>query len=207
MGYVRMIRSGSMLYTSNSIQFVPDLNSIETNKFEEMVTADNLSPDTVSAAKNLDSVVNTLYQNFSSGADYFKSLVSVFAPEYRSPAHAHLKNFYLIIPALTLTYIEGISGDKERFMKKGREEGSFTNDGFAIGVAYILKLLDQNKEFDSLNWFKSTVSFYKQEIETKKRDKEHVKISQLTKSKLTNELDEFQNLRFSFSSARIFFHD
>jgi WASH complex subunit 7 len=47
-------------------------------------------------------------------------------------------------------------------MKKGREEGSFTNDGFAIGVAYILKLLDQNKDFDSLNWFKSTVSFYKQ---------------------------------------------
>jgi hypothetical protein len=51
MGYVRMIRSGAMLYTSNSIQFVPDLNNIETNKFEEMTTADNLSPDTIASAK------------------------------------------------------------------------------------------------------------------------------------------------------------
>jgi WASH complex subunit 7 len=59
-------------------------------------------------------VINTLHQNFSSGADYFKSLVNVFAPEYRSAANAHLKNFYLIVPALTLTHIESISGDKER---------------------------------------------------------------------------------------------
>lgn len=66
-------------------------------------------------------------------------------------------------------------------MKKGREEGSFTNDGFAIGVAYILKLLDQNKEFDSLNWFKSTSAFYKSEMEAKPRDKDNVKISKLTK--------------------------
>jgi len=35
-GYVRMIRSGGLLYTSNAIRFVPDLNNINT--FNDMVT-------------------------------------------------------------------------------------------------------------------------------------------------------------------------
>lgn len=49
MGYVRMIRSGAMLYTSNAIQFVPDLSAIE--KFEDKVVADGLSAETVAAAQ------------------------------------------------------------------------------------------------------------------------------------------------------------
>jgi hypothetical protein len=49
MGYVRMIRSGSMLYTSNAIQFVPDVSAIE--KFEDKVVADGLSAESVAAAQ------------------------------------------------------------------------------------------------------------------------------------------------------------
>lgn len=86
-------------------------------------------------------------------------------------------------------------------MKKGREEGSFTNDGFAIGVAYILKLLDQNKDFDSLNWFKSTSAYYKNEMEAKPRDKDDVKISKLTK--VFNSF--FFLLSFSFIFYSLFF--
>jgi len=208
LGYVRMIRSGGMLYTSNAIQFVPDLSDIQ--RFSDMAQADNLSGDTVAAAENLDSVVNNLSQNFSEGADYFKMLINVFATQYRSPENAHLKNFYLIVPALTLSFVESIGTSKERYNKKGKEEGGFTDDGFAIGVAYLLKLLDQNREFDSLNWFKSAVKYYKDELQAKgnttARDA-NVKIQQLTKNKLAGELNEFQLLRFSFSSARIFFHD
>ena len=87
---------------------------------------------------NLDAVVDTLNQNFSEGSDYFKMLVNVFASEYRSLENAHLKNFYMILPALTLKYIEQIAIDKEKFAKKGREEGSFTEDGFALGMTFLV---------------------------------------------------------------------
>jgi len=205
MGYVRIIRSGGLLYTSDAIQFVPDLNNIE--KFKEHVEKEKLTQNTVSAAQNLDAVVDTLNQNFSEGSDYFKMLVNVFAGEYKSEANAHLKNFYVILPALTLKYIEQIAIDKEKYAKKGREEGTFTEDGFPLGVAYILKLLDQNKDFDSLNWWKSVTEFYQQELQAKTRDKENVKISQLTKNKLAGDLREFELLKFSFFSARVLFHN
>lgn len=107
-------------------------------------------------------MINNLYHNFSEGADYFKMLVNVFAGEYRSAENVHLKNFYLIVPALTLCFIESMGGDKERYSKKNHEEGIWTDDGFAIGIAYLLKLLDQNHDFDSLNWFQSAVEFYNQ---------------------------------------------
>jgi len=134
-------------------------------------------------------------------------LVNVFAGEYRSPENDHLQNFYLILPALTFKHIEQSGIDKEKFAKKGREEGTFTDDGFALGIAYILKLLNQNRDFDALNWFKSVTEFYQQELQAKTRDKENVKISQLTKNKLAGDLREFELLKFAFCSARILFHD
>eukprot|EP01126_Amoeba_proteus_P057916 TRINITY_DN7419_c0_g1_i7.p1 TRINITY_DN7419_c0_g1~~TRINITY_DN7419_c0_g1_i7.p1 ORF type:complete len:206 (-),score=44.42 TRINITY_DN7419_c0_g1_i7:112-729(-) len=205
MGYVRMIRSGAMLQTSNAIQFVPDLGAIL--KFEDMASESGLGEETITAAHNLDMVISNLYHNFSEGTDYFKMLVNVFAAEYRGANNIHLKNFHLIVPALTLSFVESISADKERFNKKHHEEGIWTDDGFAIGIAYVLKLLDQNDDFNSLNWFRSAVDFYQTELEAKQRDQQNVKISQLTKAKLQNELQQFQLLRFSLTSARIFFND
>jgi len=205
MGYVRMIRSGGLLYTSNAIQFVPDLNEIE--KFEELAKKSNLPQHTILSGHNLDAVVDTLAQNFSEGSEYFKMLVNVFATEYRRPENAHLENFYLIVPALTLEYIQQIGIDKEKFNKRGREQGIFTDDGFALGVAYVLTLLNQNKAFDSLLWFQSATDFLNSELEAKTRDKDNIKITQLTKTKIIGDLDEFKLLRWSFGSARILFRD
>ncbi|PFX13788.1 WASH complex subunit 7 [Stylophora pistillata] len=52
---------------------------------------------------------------------------------------------------------------KEKLTKKNKIGASFTDDGFVMGVAYILKLLDQYKEFDSLHWFQSVQDKYEKE--------------------------------------------
>eukprot|EP01111_Echinosteliopsis_oligospora_P016308 TRINITY_DN6722_c0_g1_i1.p1 TRINITY_DN6722_c0_g1~~TRINITY_DN6722_c0_g1_i1.p1 ORF type:complete len:602 (+),score=102.79 TRINITY_DN6722_c0_g1_i1:173-1807(+) len=211
MGYIRLVRSGGRNYVANAIKFVPDLQDI--HKFEELVTKENLPAETVTAAKNLDLAVDTLSKNFAEGTEYFKMLVSVFAGEFRNPQNQHLRNFYMIVPPLTLNFIEHILLSKDRLFKKTKNLGSealvFTDDGFAIGVAYILKLLDQNKDFDSLHWFESVTKRYEQEeretIEkNRNKSKDDQQTVQLTLKKLRNQLMEFELLKYSFSGARIF---
>lgn len=63
-------------------------------------------------------------------------LLNVFKAEYNSalPENAHLGNFYLAVPAVTLSFVEHMCSAKERYAKKRAEEGIFTDDGFAIGT-------------------------------------------------------------------------
>lgn len=219
MGYIRLVRSGGLQYISNAIKFLPDLQNI--TKFEELVKHEGLAPSTTTAARNLDGTVENLVKNFSEGTDYFKVLVNAFAGEFRNEENVHLKNFYIIIPPLTLNYITHmqIAKDKKQFKGKRNKEAVtfFTDDGFAIGIAYILKLLDQNMDFDSLHWFDSVTTQFrasdrqlKQKVKASKGGKKQADDQQtalLTLKKNQAFMKEFQLLRYSFQSARIFFRD
>ena len=53
-----------------------------------------------SSSSVLDSVLGDLTSNSAEGTEYFKMLVAVFAPEFRSAKNMHLRNFYMIVPPL-----------------------------------------------------------------------------------------------------------
>uniref|UniRef100_A0A8C3LGH8 WASH complex subunit 4 n=1 Tax=Chrysolophus pictus TaxID=9089 RepID=A0A8C3LGH8_CHRPC len=212
MGYVRMIRSGGLHCCSSAIRFVPDLEDIVN--FEELVKEEGLSEETQKAARQLDSVLSDLTRNFAEGTEYFKMLVDVFAPEFRSPKNMHLRNFYIIVPPLTLNFVEHSISCKEKLNKKNKSGAAFTDDGFAMGVAYILKLLDQYQEFDSLHWFQSVREKYvkeiravakQQNVQSINQDEKLLQTMNLTHKRLEVCLQEFELLYFSLSSARIFF--
>uniref|UniRef100_A0A8C5MSK7 WASH complex subunit 4 n=1 Tax=Leptobrachium leishanense TaxID=445787 RepID=A0A8C5MSK7_9ANUR len=212
MGYVRMIRSGGLHCCSNAIRFVPDLEDIVN--FEELVKEEGLSDDTQKAARQLDSVLTDLTRNSAEGTEYFKMLVDVFAPEFRSAKNIHLRNFYIIVPPLTLNFVEHSISCKEKLNKKNKLGAAFTDDGFAMGVAYILKLLDQYQEFDSLHWFQSVREKYtkekkavskQQNVQSNNQDEKLLQTMNLTQKRLEIYLQEFEFLYFSLSSARIFF--
>ncbi len=81
-----------------------------------------------------------------------------------------------------------------------------------LGVAYILKLLDQYKQFDSLHWFEEVRTRYTEEQKkvqatVSKQQKEDQQTAVLTVQKLRSYQMEFELLRFSFDGARIFFKD
>jgi len=232
MGYIRMVRSGGLLAIANAIKYLPVL-SLEDGitKFGPLVDKDHLSAESVAAGNNVDLSLENLTQSFvGQGFEYFKLLVDVFAPEFQSAnqTHHHLSNFYIIIPALTISYVEYLLTAKDRVIKKTAQLHSqaidsggyvFCDDGFAIGVAYILKLLDQTQQFDALHWFDSVRDHYlklidklnKQEAEEKhsrrsrKERQEQQQTTVLNQKKLALYMREFDLLKFSFAGAKIFF--
>lgn len=127
------------------------------------------------------------------------------------------------MPALVLNYIEYIAAAKERINKKSKQQGTwFTDDGFAMGLAYVLKLLNQNAEFESLNWFKAVHQKYGMDLKQLNKAREEngggsgdtannnydAKLQQtlaLSEKRINIILQEFDLLYCSLNSAKIFF--
>lgn len=208
MGYVRMIRSGGRHCCSDATMFLPDLEHVKS--FKELCEESEVGDKTLKSSENLDHNINDLITNFIQGTEYFKLLVDVFAPVFRNPKNIHLKNFYIIIPPLTLNFVEYMILSKDKMSKKNKVGAAFTDDGFAMGVAYILKLLDQDSNFEALHWFDSVWKHIRDErkLLEEQQNKGSVQLQQalaLTDKKIKTLEDEYKLLYYSLTSARIFF--
>jgi WASH complex subunit 7 len=225
LGYVRMVRAGGLRYISDAIRFVPDLDNIEN--FEELVQAEAqqqgipLSAETRQAARNLYQICTNLSQKFAEGSDYFKTLENVFTEEMQKEQNSHLRNFFIIVPALTISFVESMLISKDKMIRSGKE-ANFTNDGFALGVAFILKILNQNNRFDSLHWFESVAEHYDKEqlqLDSTMSEKKNqinmrnstniddeLQTMRLTMNRIKSYRREFELLFFSWNASRIFFY-
>jgi WASH complex subunit 7 len=195
LGFVRMVRLGGLSYcsaTSGYVQFKQSsLLEIATlyrfvyalqyntehsfgsgsfvqegkNISFELASKDlGMSPETIQAGKLLDTALET--QNMSlDGTNYFNILVNVFSQELQSDGNVHLKDFFLVVPALMISAIEAMLQAKDKLFKRSRTSADslFTDDGFVLGIAYLLKVLGQDKQFDSLHWFESARKHYRAE--------------------------------------------
>ncbi|KAG8329873.1 hypothetical protein J6590_077175 [Homalodisca vitripennis] len=211
MGYVRMIRSGGLHCCSTAIRYIPDLDSIVS--LQELTSAEGLSETCVQTAQVLDQVINNMRRNITEGSEYFKLLVDVFAPVLCDQKNSHLWNFHMIVPPLTINFCEHMITAKEKMSKKSKVGAAFTDDGFAMGVAYVLSVLNLNAEFDSLHWFQSIRDKYASELSNvtkqkqmvSKEDEKLLQTLNLTAKRLEVYQQEFKLLYYSLSSARVFF--
>lgn len=214
MGFVRLVRSGAVRSTTEASVAVPKLD--EDLQFVFLVKAsDSLDKTTLDAAQALELTIDKLSKTYGEGGvEYFRLLVETFAPFFRNPKHLHLKCFYLIVPALMINYVEHMLQAKDKLNKKDKLGALFTDDGFAIGLTYVLKLLDQINQFNSLHWFKSLKQKYKAERDelNKRRaqcgtnaDEKLQQTFALTEKRITSFQQEFDLLFYNLSSAKIFF--
>ncbi|XP_019764988.1 WASH complex subunit 4 isoform X2 [Dendroctonus ponderosae] len=211
MGYVRLIRSGGNRCLSQGTCFIPDLTEVELlNDLTENKVFPNASSSSVQfVLKDL----NGFTKHFENTTEYFKLLVSTFLSHFRNPSNNHLKTFYIIVPPLTINFVEHSLTCKEKLFKKDKTDSAFTDDGFALGLAYIIELLNQESQFNSLHWFESVQRKFhtdKQKIreQTRFSNSEDTKFKQtltLTEKKIETFYREFKLLEFSYSSARLFF--
>jgi WASH complex subunit 7 len=212
MAYVRMIKSGIFHVNSNSISYIP---FDDDDAVEFMGMCEGLSKETISAGKFLQQDIDQAMKKIQEGFSYFKKLSLIFSTYFQSSKNSHMKNFYIFVPALTINYIENISIAKDRLNKKNKES-LFTDDGFAIGIVFMLKLLNQFTEFNSLNWFKSVknkIQLEKEKIQKQRLELEKTKGDNLLQTLLLSEKRilefemEFKLLFFSINSCKIFFQN
>ncbi|XP_014598250.1 PREDICTED: WASH complex subunit 7 [Polistes canadensis] len=203
LGYVRLIRSGGLHASSNAVSFLPDIRS--NMSFETMCKNLNYNETTQAAAKRLEDDIGNLVHNFTEGMHYFKLLVDVFVSTFRDPKWHHLQRFYAIVPPLTLSFVDNAVSNKEKMFKRNQTGGAFTDDGFAMGVAYINALLDQSAELDALHWFETVENHINAENKDDRGDEKLQQTRALTMKRLGERSAEFQLLYYSLSGARVFF--
>lgn len=207
-----MIRSGGLHCCSNAISFIPDIEHLV--KFNEIAVEENATECSREASTGLDRVVTSLARNLTEGTEYFKLLVDVFAPVFQDAKNSHLRNFHMIVPALTVNFCRTSVSSKERLSKKSKEGAAFTDDGFAMGIAYMLQVINLNNEFDSLRWFESVGAEHRsvRTVAEKKwaastNDDKLQQTLKLTLKRIHLDQQEFNLIYCSLSSARIFFQD
>jgi len=217
LGYIRMIRTASLNRCSQAINYVPNLGKIQ--KFSEMAEKDELPEETQTAAKNLDNTLNALSTNFSRDQDFFRLLVDVFEGVLTTDDQKHLKVFYTIIPPLTINFVEHMLVGRDILATKKNAANAFiSDDGFAIGLAYILRLLHQNQKFESLRWFQGLKEKYAEdharvlaETERSRRNRSgetNLRTNEnLSLRKIAQYQEEFELLSFCFDAAKIFFEE
>lgn len=220
MGYVRMMRSGGIHCTADASIFLPTTH--RTVDIHESCASEGLSSETVDAASSVEATIKRLRSNYAEGTDYFKLLVHAFSPFFCNDKNAHLKLFYLIVPPLTINFVEYMVLAKETLNKKAKQDGWFTDDGFSMGIAYILRLLNQHADFNALHWFKAVrqkflAEMRQLEVEKAKcaagasangSDSYEAKRQQtlaLSEKRVHIYLQEFDLLYCNLSSAKIFF--
>lgn len=180
LGFVRMVRSAGMHFCSEALQFLPQTESASKylSKVHEQMKTKAGHPDLAftsntengddfgsvicnessldGAAKKLDRVIFSVSESFTSNSDYIRVFLAVFQDVMAGSDHSHLDGFFAMVPALSLSWMEASLHAKETMQKKNRtRDAYYTDDGFALGIAFILAVLKQNELFDALCWFRT----------------------------------------------------
>ena len=125
-----------------------------------------------------------------------------------------MKGFYIIGPAVVLNAVEATLFAKDKLNKRGRDAAlaGFTDDGFPMGLAFLIMVLGQEDSFESLNWFSSVTEHFALETERLAdgqrkglRTEEQHNVDLLMR-RSSNYLREVELMDFAFSGARAFFN-
>lgn len=132
-----------------------------------------------------------------------------------------LKKFYAIIPAVSISFVDHVVAGREKLKKINNQSAFISDDGFALGVAFFLRILNVSEEFDTLNWFDS--------IEMKlNKDREEAELrrggrhrgtttasgfeddnfeEELSLKRLESQRNEYHQLKYAITACNILFKE
>ena len=222
LGYVRMIRSASLKDNSNLVKYMPKI--VSETKFEDIAEELGIQAETFETIKMFDMCIRNIFKQHEDASDYLRMIVQNFDGMLEGDDTKHLKLFYMMIPPLTLSYIDHLTKGKEKLNSKNKNIGGFiSDDGFPLGLAYLLKILNQTEKFASLNWFDSMIAkLERDKVAAEHREKQaseeldmnmgqnedYMKLdAEMSKRSIKNSRREYEMLKYCFSASCILFKE
>lgn len=135
-------------------------------------------------------------------------------PKIRSKAD-RFRFFYLLIPSLTMNFIDHIVSAKERVVSRSSSSkvgALICDDGFSMGVAFLLIVLGQASEFAKLEWFKEVQTKLdtdqadvERKIGNSKYEESLKQTSSMTLRRLNRLKQEYEGLGYNLKSSLLLF--
>ena len=226
---IRCIKTALMDYNSQNVNLLTSYNIDDFNKLIDQISLQvNDDPNSLSSQISQNTITNTqnslvetsklfcktissLKQTGENEKDinYFEVLINAFRPSINLEKIPNIDLFAFLLPPLTLTFIDNAINARDTLLKKKKTDESlyFSDDGFIMGMCYLLKLFLADKKFESLNWFSSVIEFYNSKKGDKKVDKYTGGVDTLNDREIASYKEQFELQYFTFTSASILFTD
>ncbi|KAJ3692471.1 hypothetical protein LUZ60_012821 [Juncus effusus] len=149
LGLVKITYAGYSIYISNNSWFEKNSSNLSLSESCKKL---GFSNEIISLGKIIDESQIKSYQN-----NIFKPLsffISIISQKHQSGDLSKFKDFFKLVVYIVGNIIESRALNKDKLIKRDYEINSLHNhDGFIMGVVFLLKVLQQEREFDDLNWF------------------------------------------------------
>ena len=189
-----------------SLQADPDPTSKSSQISQNMIT--NTQNSLIDSSKLLCKTISALKQTGENEVNYLELLVSAFRGSINTEKMPFIELFAFLLPPLIIQFISNAINARDNLLKKKSEECSyFSDDGFIMGMCYLLKLFMADKKFESLNWFPSVLQFYNSKKVDKKANKYTGGIDTLNEREIASFKEQYELQYYTYTSASLLFTD
>jgi len=164
LGLARLVQAGKLNATNHVMQYLTPIRRCYSNQ-DSSRSATNIvdkAPEYINEAKtkitrdedHVERLKSILNSKSTRENDFLQTILKVFKDVILDSDHSHMDCVFLLFPALCLCWLESSLKGKSMVNKTFRTDDAFyTDDGFAMGAAFLLAILEQHDKLDCLAWF------------------------------------------------------
>jgi WASH complex subunit 7 len=207
LGLVRLLRAAAVRLCAEATQFSGELSDAAAAADAETATHD-LPPTAATGAAVLPRAAAVFASSVSgdSGPNrYFSALQSVFRAELSGRAGAAFRDCPFFVVALLSFQAERMRAVKASLRRDAQHLAAcWTDDGFALGLAFLLCVTDQRRPFSALRYFDGVEAGLGQKIDELAANPT-ARETQLRHEALAARLRELKLIRYSLAASQVFF--
>jgi len=168
-----MIKNASLKDNQNLLRYLPSL--LDEFTFQTVANDLAIGGETLDSVKMFDETVGLMQKQGEDANDYMrKMVVSNEGFTDKNESAAPLKNFHALIPAVTTLQADYVVIGRNKLKQNNNKEAFISDDGFALGIAFLLRIFGIDEAFRGLNWFESIEAKLEKDIDVVKKKHENI---------------------------------